>query len=300
MRRFQGPLRHHMCAARVRRDFRSAKYSWELWDNSNNDQAPQFLDAVKLRMDSVRALEQKTLMRDVLTFGTMRKLRTDYMAARTKFASLIYNQTAGRRRYKTNGYKGVYAIKEKLKIGQIASILPSSNSLVTQAVAECHKAAIFSARQGRSRQTQRSETRGFRPGLSFDAICRQYSAAKSSRSKTSATSSRQRSMPRVLRIRHDGYAGDWRTDTFIDAQGLWSGRSRRWHVFSTYVHKDPNGGCSAGPIWDFNISIGKRGLRDRRSPTGWLTTQRGHGLRVRETNVVSTFATRIRVSAAAL
>ena len=113
--------------------FPQHQYSWELWDNSNHDKSASIL-GMPANSDWIlyAPWSDKSLMRDVLTFGTMRKLRPDYMAARTSFCELIYNQTAGAAVGYGASYKGIYAVKEKLKIGKDRVDLAKLNSLTTQ------------------------------------------------------------------------------------------------------------------------------------------------------------------------
>ena len=68
-----------------------------------------------------------------------------------------------------------------------------------------------------------------------------------------------------------GYQAWMDRGTFMDAQ--WAveiSKQVDGYVFSTYFNKDRGGKIKAGPLWDFNISLGNADYATGDTPTGWL------------------------------
>ncbi|RYD75062.1 MAG: hypothetical protein EOP84_18880, partial [Verrucomicrobiaceae bacterium] len=113
--------------------FGQKQYAWELWNNEDQDKS-EALMGLPAESDWIlyAPWSEKSLLRDVLVFGTMRKLRNDYMSARTQFCEVFFNQgTSGSVGY-GGSYRGVYVLKEKLKIDKERVNLAKLNSLTAQ------------------------------------------------------------------------------------------------------------------------------------------------------------------------
>ena len=261
------------CGTHVRGEssagFPQRQYAWELWDNHNADKDASIL-GMPAESDWIlyAPWSDKSLMRDVLTFGTMRKLRTDYMASRTKFCELIYNQNSGSPVDYANGYRGVYAIKEKLKINSERVDIAKLNEL-TKDAPNVNGGYIFRKDKNDADSTAwGTATYGiglasYSPDLltapqlaSLQGYVNSFESALAGASFTNPTT---------------GYAAWMEADTFIDAQWFveWT-KQVDGYVFSTYFHKDRNGKLRAGPIWDFNIALGNADYATGDTPTGWL------------------------------
>jgi hypothetical protein len=111
--------------------FQQRQYSWETWDNDNNDKPVSLLG---LPQESDWLLyapwSEKTLMRDHMIFGVMRRLRRDYMAVRSKLCEVFFNQNnASSIGYGT--YRGVYLLKEKIKTDANRVNIAKINTLTT-------------------------------------------------------------------------------------------------------------------------------------------------------------------------
>ena len=261
------------CGTHVRGEssagFPQRQYGWELWDNSNSDKSASIL-GMPANSDWIlyAPWSDKSLMRDVLTFGTMRKLRTDYMAVRTKFCELIYNQTAGAAVGYGTAYKGIYAIKEKLKIGKDRVDIAKLNLLTTQSPAVTG-GYIFRKDKADPDNPAVLTTAAFGGVLSFAPDL--LNAAETSSLQGYINGFEAALNAGSFADPATGYAAWMETDTFIDAQWFveWT-KQVDGYVFSTYFHKDRNGRLRAGPIWDFNISLGNADYATGDAPTGWL------------------------------
>jgi hypothetical protein len=260
------------CGTHVRGEssagFPQRQYSWELWDNANNDKDASIL-GLPANSDWIlyAPWSDKSLMRDVLIFGTMRKLRSDYMASRTKFCELIYNQSAGAPVAYAASYKGIYAIKEKLKIGKDRVDLEKLNNLTTQSPGVAG-GYIFRKDKPDTDATALN-TGAFGGILSYDPDLLNTPQASSLQGYINSFESVLNSGSFANPV--TGYAAWMEVDTFIDAQWFveWT-KQVDGYVFSTYFHKDRNGRLRAGPIWDFNISLGNADYATGDTPTGWL------------------------------
>ncbi len=261
------------CGTHVRGEssagFPQRQYAWELWDNQNNDKDASIL-GMPAESDWIlyAPWSDKSLMRDVLTFGTMRKLRSDYMAARTKYCELLFNQTAGSAVTYASSYRGVYVIKEKLKINSERVDVAKLNALTSTSPnvtggyifrrdkADPDSTTWSTATYGQSLASYDPDLLTAPQLASLQGYFNNFEAALAGPNFANPTT---------------GYAAWIETDTFIDAQWFveWT-KQVDGYVFSTYFHKDRNGKVRAGPIWDFNISIGNADYATGDSPTGWL------------------------------
>ena len=250
--------------------FDQRSYALELWDESEND-----LDASLLGMpaDSDWVLygpwSEKTLMRNKLVFDWMLALRgNDGTSVRTRFIELFFNQTRNSTQVGYTSYRGIYLLMEKIKRGK--NRLPIENlnektvdpKLITGGY-------IIRKDKDDALKNRWTSPRFSIPLQSFDPdklnppqldYIRKYVekteiALAGSDFKNPLTGFRSYIDP----------------DTFIDAQWLLEiAKQVDGYVFSTYFHKDRAGRLRAGPLWDFNISLGNADYATGDLATGWL------------------------------
>ncbi|MBI4657586.1 MAG: CotH kinase family protein [Verrucomicrobia bacterium] len=251
--------------------FDQRSYSLELWDDAAKDR-----DAGLLGMpaDSDWALigpwSEKTLMRNKLVFDWMIALRgEDGTSVRSRFVELFFNQTrpaSGQVGY--SSYRGIYLLTEKLKRGKdrvpienlndktIDPELITGGYIIRKDKDDTLKSNWTTARFGIPLQSFDPD-RLNAPQLGY---IRNYVNAF----ETALNGTNFRNLT-------NGYRAYIDTDTFIDAQWLLEiSKQVDGYVFSTYFHKDRAGRLRAGPLWDFNISLGNADYATGDRATGWL------------------------------
>jgi hypothetical protein len=250
--------------------FPQKQYSWELWDDENNDKAAPLLG---MPADSDWILyapwSEKTLMRDVLVFGSMRKLRNDYMAARTKHCEVFFNQNGGTSFGYSLSYRGVYVIKERLKIDKERVNLAKVNNLTTQ---QPGVTGGYIFRQDKTDVDSNSWTTPSPYSIALQSYDPDFLNSQQLSYLQGYINSFQIALAGGNFANPDtGYAAYIDPGTFIDAQWFveWT-KQVDGYVFSTYYHKDRLGKMRAGPIWDFNIAIGNANYGSGNTPAGWL------------------------------
>jgi hypothetical protein len=257
--------------------FPQRQYSWELWNNEDQDKAESLL-GLPAESDWVlyAPWSEKTLMRDVLVFGLMRKHRGDYMAARTKFCEVLFNQSGSTSLGYSSSYRGVYVLKEKLKIDSNRLNLAKLNNLTTQQPGVTGGYII-------RKDKPDSDSTSWTTNSPYSIPLQSYDPDFLNSAQFSYLQSYINTFQSVLAGGSfanpaTGYAAYIDVDTFIDAQWFveWT-KQVDGYVFSTYFHKDRGGKFRAGPIWDFNIAIGNANYGTGESPTGWLYDTGGVG-----------------------
>jgi hypothetical protein len=251
--------------------FEQHSYTLELWDDAAKDR-----DASLLGMPAesdwalVGPWSEKTLMRNKLVFDWMRALRgEDGMAVRTRFVELFFNQTkqaSGQVGYAS--YRGIYLLAEKLKRGKGRVPLENLNDKTIDPELITGGYIIRKDKDDALKSNWTTSRLGI-PLQSFDpdrlnapqlGYIRNYINAF----ETALNGVNFRS-PTV------GYQAYIDADTFIDAQWLLEiSKQVDGYVFSTYFHKDRAGRLRAGPLWDFNISLGNADYATGDRATGWL------------------------------
>jgi hypothetical protein len=254
--------------------FGQKSYALELRDADGEDH-----DAALLGMpaDSDWAIygpwSEKSLMRNKLIFDWMRALRgADGTSMRTRFVEIFINQ----RESDTIGYdayQGVHVLMEKIKIN--ADRVPIGNlnehtidpDMITGGY-------IFRKDKTDSGKNNWRTSGGFGiPLQSFDPdrfndVQLEYLQDYINR------------FERTLKgddFIHPtkGYRTLMDTSSFIDAQWMLEiSKQVDGYVFSTYWHKPRNGKLRAGPLWDFNISLGNASYATGETPTGWYQNSR--------------------------
>jgi len=251
--------------------FDQRSYSLELWDDTGRD-----FDASLLGMpeESDWVLygpwSEKTLMRNKLVFDWMRTLRgQDGLAVRSEFVELFFNQTkpvSGRVGY--SSYRGIYLLMEKLKRGKgrlsienlnektTAPNLITGGYIIRKDKNDAQKNNWVSGSLGISLQSydpDRMNTVQFNYMKKFTADLEKALTGASFRNVRT------------------GYRAYMDADTFIDFQWFTEvAKQVDGYIYSTYFHKNRDGRMRAGPLWDFNISLGNADYGSGETPTGWL------------------------------
>ncbi len=251
--------------------FDQHSYSLELWDDTGSDQKASLLG---MPADSDWVLygpwSEKTLMRNKLIFDWMRTLRgQDGLSVRCEFVELFFNQSKpvnGRIGYST--YRGIYVLMEKLKRGKDRLPIENLNDKTTSSDLISGGYIIRKDKDDSFKNNWVSGSLGI-PLQSYDPdrmntvqfnYIKKYTADLE-KSLTSAT----------YRNNRTGYPAYLDADTFIDFQWFTEiAKQVDGYVFSTYFHKNREGRMRAGPLWDFNISLGNADYGSGETPTGWL------------------------------
>lgn len=248
--------------------FPHKSYAWETWDNEGNDKDVGILG---LPSDSDWVLHgpwsDKTLMRNYLIYSTFSEAAAGYFAPRTRFVEVFFNQEAGQP-VSYSDYRGIYLLVEKPKQGPNRVDVAKTNPSVTSpALVEGGYVFKHDKNAPGSTQWNTATNNLFMEGHDPEALNTQqlnylrgylnsFEAALASSSFTNPVT---------------GYPAFLDRTTFIDGQ--WAveiAKQVDGYVFSTYFNKDRGGKLKAGPLWDFNISLGNADYATGDTPTGWL------------------------------
>jgi hypothetical protein len=250
--------------------FPQRPYAWELWNDENQDKSASILGLpAESDWNLTGPWSDKSLMRDVLVFSTMRKLRSDYLASRTKFCEVFFNQASGTTMGYSASYRGIYGLREKIKIDQNRVNLAKLNSLTTQ------QPTVTGGYIFRKDKPDPDST-AWTTASPFSIPLASYDPDILNSSQFSYLQGYINTFQTALNGSNfadplTGYAAYIEPDTFVDVQwfGEWTKQvdAYRW---STYYHKDRAGKIRAGPLWDFNISLGNADYATGDTPTGWL------------------------------
>ncbi|MEO8427221.1 MAG: CotH kinase family protein [Verrucomicrobiota bacterium] len=251
--------------------FDQRSYSLELWDDAGKD-----FDASLLGMpaDSDWVLygpwSEKSLMRNKLVFDWMLALRgEDGTSVRTRFIELFFNQTksaTGQAGYAS--YRGIYLLMEKLKRGKNRVPIENLNDKTVDP-ALITGGYIIRKDKDDPLKNNWSTARFSIPLQSFDPDRLNTNQLSYIRNyintfETVLNGANYKSFSA-------GYRAHIDADTFIDAQWLLEiSKQVDGYVFSTYFHKDRAGRLRAGPLWDFNISLGNADYASGDRAAGWL------------------------------
>ncbi len=246
--------------------FAQKSYAWELWNNENEDKDESIL-GLPAESDWVLhgPYSDKSMMRNYLVYSTFGEMRQDWFAPRVKFVEVFFNQRAGQPVGYTD-YRGVYLLVEKIKNANSRLGLEKTNPRVTDPlliqggyIFKKDKPSLGSTAWNTSQNIpiQSSDP----PSLSnaqrnyLQSYLNSFESALYGASSTNPLT---------------GYAKWIDVPSFIDWQ--WAVEIPKQidgYVFSTYFHKDRGGKMKAGPLWDFNISLGNADYAEGEHRTGW-------------------------------
>ena len=251
--------------------FDQRSYSLELWDDAAKD-----FDASLLGMPAdsdwvlIGPWSEKTLMRNKLVFDWMLALRgEDGTAVRSRFIELFFNQiktTSGQVGY--SSYRGIYLLAEKLKRGKDRVPIENLNDKTIDP-ALITGGHIFRKDKDDALKNNWTTSRFGIPLQSYDPDRLNTNQLNYLRNyintfETALNGANYNSFSA-------GYRAYIDPDIFIDAQWLLEiAKQVDGYVFSTYFHKDRAGRLRAGPLWDFNISLGNADYASGDRATGWL------------------------------
>lgn len=249
--------------------FDQRSYSLELWDQAGKD-----LDAPLLGMppDSDWVLygpwSEKSLMRNKLVFDWMLALRgPDGTAVRTRFIELFFNQSRSPQ-VGFGSYRGIYLLMEKLKRGDDRLPIENLNDKTIDPELITGGYIIRKDKDDPLKSNWSSARFGI-PLQSYDPD--RLNSAQLSYVRNYINAFETALNGPTFKDFHSGYQAFIDPDTFIDAQWMLEiAKQVDGYVFSTYFHKDRAGRLRAGPLWDFNISLGNADYATGDRATGWL------------------------------
>ncbi len=246
--------------------FDQKSYAWETWNNKDQDKDEAIL-GLPAESDWVLhgPYSDKTLMRNYLVYSTFQDTRADWFSPRTRFVEVFFNQQANQP-VSYSDYKGIYLLVEKIKrtrnrlnVAKLNSLVSSQPTVTGGYIFKKDKASLGTSRWTTSRgvELQSSTPDTFTtPQLNYlRTYVNSFESALHGANFTSPTT---------------GYARWIDVPTFIDWQ--WAVEIPKQidgYVFSTYFHKDRQGLMRAGPLWDFNISLGNANYAEGEHSTGW-------------------------------
>ena len=246
--------------------FDQKSYAWETWDNKDQDKDESILGmSAESDWALIAPWSEKTMLRNYLMFSTFDAARGDWVAPRTRFVEVFFNQEPGQP-VSYADYRGCYLLVERIKRAasrvDVAKINPlvADPSLVTGGY-------LFKTDKPTPGSTSWTTPRGI--------------SIQSADPDTFSTSQRaylQKYLADYEAVLHSnsfsnpetGYAAWIDVSSFIDSQ--WAVEIPKQidgYVFSTYYHKDRGGKVRAGPLWDFNISMGNADYAEGEFRTGW-------------------------------
>jgi CotH kinase protein/Lamin Tail Domain/Fn3 associated len=250
--------------------FPQKSWAWETWDNNNEDKDASILG---MPAESDWALHgpytDKSFFRNFIAYSKMREVRggVDGHAMRVRLVEVIFNQDPGQPVSYTD-YRGVYVLMERIKRGKDRVDIARLNSLATNP-------ALISG--GYIFRRDRTSADGNTP---LPVGMHSHTPNILNSAQTTWLSNHITAFNNALNGGNFtdpvlGYAPYIDVDSFI---------YQWWFVeickqidgyrLSTYFYKDRgNTKIVAGPIWDFNLSLGNADYLAGDQPTGWYWNQ---------------------------
>ena len=256
--------------------FGQKSYALEIRDEDGDDKDVSLLG---MPADSDWALygpwSEKSLMRNKLIFDWMRELRgADGTSMRAEFCELFVNKNKDSEALGYGAYQGIYLLMEKIKRGRNRVPIENLNFDTTDPNKITGGYIIRKDKPDSGKSNWSTKTV---PLQSFDPD--RFNPEQLDYIKGYLASFEQALDSASFAHPTKGYRKYIDTGTFIDAQWFVElTRQVDGYVFSTYWHKDRNGKLRAGPLWDFNISLGNADYATGDRTDGWLYDNRnGHG-----------------------
>ncbi|MFT4639739.1 MAG: hypothetical protein ACI8T1_003064 [Verrucomicrobiales bacterium] len=219
---------------------------------------------------------EKSLMRNKLIFDWMRELRgDDGTSVRSHFCEVFVNQTDGDT-VSYSDYRGICWLIEKIKRGRERVPIEKVNdqtvdtNMITGGYI-IRRDKPDSGKNSWNSPSYNQNLQSFDPDR-FSDVQLDYVKGYISNFETALKGNDFDHLTK-------GYRKYIELDTFIDAQWFVEFTKQvDGYVFSTYFHKNRNGKLRAGPLWDFNISLGNASYGTGEQSDGWLYGNRnGHG-----------------------
>ncbi|MFN0129036.1 MAG: CotH kinase family protein, partial [Verrucomicrobiales bacterium] len=254
--------------------FPQKSYSWELWNNEDEDKEGSLL-GFPAESDWVlhAPYTDKTLMRNHLVYDQMRALSGKASAMGVKFVEVFFNQDGGS--VTASDYRGVYVLIEKIKRDSERVAIEKLNPLMTDPalisggyIFKKDKAGIgntsFStSTYGQTFQFVEPETPNAAQLGWLNSNVNAFEAALAGANFAHPTT---------------GYAAYMDPLSFINNQWFVEiTKQIDGYRLSTYFHKDRNGKIFCAPIWDYNLSLYNADYLAGDNHAGWYYNSLGGG-----------------------
>ncbi len=254
--------------------FAQKPYSWELWDNYENDKDESILG---LSADSDWALisnyNDKSVLRNKLPFDTMYELNGEGSAMRERYVEVFFRQQ-DQGALRSADYRGIYILVERIKRHKdrvdIEEVRPCDNVLTNNPAVD-DLAPIsggyifrkdkdpqenpFTTSSGQALQIREPQAPTANQTAYIRGYMNRFEAALNGPNFADPV---------------NGYAKYIDVDSFIDNH-IWVEFCKQidGYRLSTYWTKERGGKVRALPIWDYNLSLGNADYLGGFNPLGW-------------------------------
>lgn len=246
--------------------FPQKSYSWELWNNENQDKAASVL-GFPAESDWVlhAPYTDKAMMRNFLVYDRMRALSGKAAAMGVKFVEVFFNQDGGT--LTESEYRGVYVLVEKIKRDTDRVNIEKLNESMTDPslisggyIFKKDKAGIgnvsfTTATYGQGFQFVEPEAPNTAQKNWLTSYMNNFEAALNGANFANPIS---------------GYAAYINPLSFVDNQWFVEiTKQIDGYRLSTYFYKDRNGKVSCAPVWDYNLSSFNADYNNGNIHNGW-------------------------------
>lgn len=244
--------------------FPKKQYSFETWDSEGNDKDVSIFGMPSESDWVIHApYSDKTLMRNKIVYDTSRE--NGYPGVRTRFCELFYNGNGGD--VSMADYRGVYVFMENIKANEdrvpIKRLDPCDTAepavtggYIWKKDKGANADVTFSTiREGHTMAFVEPDAPSSRQRIWLDRYVDQFETA-------------------LHRSNFDdpdlGYARYINVQSFIDTH-IWVELYKNIDGFrlSSYYYKDRGKKIEAGPVWDYNLSLGNANYLSGENPSGW-------------------------------
>jgi hypothetical protein len=245
--------------------FPKKPYAWEAWDENNEDAKVTILDFPKESDWVLHApYSDKTLMRNVVTYGCAQEIHGAAGGMRTRYVELFLNPDGGE--ISMADYRGVYVIVEKIKRDPERVAIAKLNSKVT-APELVTGGYIF--KKDKPPYAQPWTTAVGRVPLDthhpeiLNSVQASYLAGY-------VNSFENALYGPGFANSQTGYAAYIDVQSFIDNHlSVELLKDIDGYRISQYFHKDRGGKIRALPVWDYNLALGNANYLEGQVPSGW-------------------------------
>ena len=252
--------------------FPKKQYAWETWNNEDEDKNVSILGFPSESDWILQApYSDKTLMRNVIVYGTARNLAGSMGGVRTQFVEVFMNTTAGGV-VSYSDYRGVYVLMEKIKRDKERIDVEKLNDLVTDPEM-IQGGYIFKKDKGPYSRSWSTSTE--RVPLDF------HYPEYPNNAQFNFLRNHINQMEVALHGSsfdnpESGYAAYLDVPSFIDNHLLVETfKDIDGYRISSYFTKPRNGKIHALPVWDYNLGLGNANYLQGENPRGWYYPQVG-------------------------
>ena len=254
--------------------FPQKSYSWETWNNEDEDKAESIL-GFPVESDWVlhAPYTDKTLMRNYLIYDRMRALNGNASAMGVKFVEVFFNQGGGS--LNEDAYRGVYVLVEKIKRDSARVNIAKLNEFMNDP-AQITGGYIFKKdKPGIDMITFNTSTYGQQFQFvepDFPTSAQRTWLSNHVNAFEAALAGSNYTNPAT------GYAAYIDPPSFIDNQWFVEiAKQIDGYRLSTYFYKDRNAKIHCAPLWDYNLSLFNADYLQGDIHSGWYYTQLGGG-----------------------